>query len=205
MTKTHCERCGANLALVGRAHRCVPRSRGGADSGSAKAGNKPGATPGAEKGRSASGLVRDVEGVVPPSTTRRSDARPASAKGKGRGLEAARLKQGGGEPAETPVCTAPSPEPLSDLERWANVINKSGRSSMAEQRPSKPKTTSSILAGRSKAHTAAKRLGTRGPAPGTGGRPRKGEEAKTLRAQKPWEREGISQRTWYRRQQKEKR
>lgn len=44
-----------------------------------------------------------------------------------------------------------------------------------------------------------RRIGSRGPAPGTGGRPRKGAEDKTLRATKPWEAEGISMRTWYRR------
>lgn len=49
-----------------------------------------------------------------------------------------------------------------------------------------------------------KRLGSRGPAPGMGGRPRKGEEAKTLAARQPWKKLGISQRTWYRKQQKKK-
>lgn len=51
---------------------------------------------------------------------------------------------------------------------------------------------------------ATKRIGARGPAPGTGGRPKKGEEHATLRAQKPWEKEGISMRTWYRRRDKQK-
>lgn len=53
---------------------------------------------------------------------------------------------------------------------------------------------------KSKSRAGAKRLGSRGPAPGSGGRPRKGEEGKTLQARKPWEAEGISQATWYRRQ-----
>jgi hypothetical protein len=39
----------------------------------------------------------------------------------------------------------------------------------------------------------------RGPAKGHGGRPRIGEEDKTLRARKPWQKLGMSQRTWYRR------
>ena len=52
----------------------------------------------------------------------------------------------------------------------------------------------------SKSRAGARRLGSRGPAPGQGGRPRKGEEAKTLKATRPWEKEGISQATWYRRQ-----
>lgn len=52
----------------------------------------------------------------------------------------------------------------------------------------------------SKSRKGVKRLGRRGPAPGSGGRPRKGDEAKTLRATRPWEAQGISQRTWYRRQ-----
>ncbi|MDE2101778.1 MAG: hypothetical protein KGL39_31315 [Patescibacteria group bacterium] len=44
-----------------------------------------------------------------------------------------------------------------------------------------------------------KKLGTRGPKPGHGGRPRKGTEDKTLTATRPWEAQGISQSTWYRR------
>jgi len=44
------------------------------------------------------------------------------------------------------------------------------------------------------------RPGSRGPAPSSGGRPRKGETAATLARSKPWEAEGISQATWYRRQ-----
>lgn len=46
----------------------------------------------------------------------------------------------------------------------------------------------------------SRRKGARGPLPGNGGRPKKGEEDKTLRATRPWEAEGISMRTWYRRQ-----
>jgi hypothetical protein len=42
-------------------------------------------------------------------------------------------------------------------------------------------------------------LGTRGPKKGRGGRPRRGEEDKTLAATKPWAAEGISESTWYRR------
>lgn len=43
-------------------------------------------------------------------------------------------------------------------------------------------------------------IAKRGPKKGNGGGPRKGEEARTLRQTKPWEAEGISARTWYRRQ-----
>lgn len=46
--------------------------------------------------------------------------------------------------------------------------------------------------------SARRRLRKRGPRKGTGGRPRKGHEAKTLTRTKPWEKQGISQRTWYR-------
>ena len=36
------------------------------------------------------------------------------------------------------------------------------------------------------------------------GRPRKGDESGTLRAQAPWVAEGVSERTWYRRRAAEK-
>lgn len=52
---------------------------------------------------------------------------------------------------------------------------------------------------KSSTRAGAKRLGSRGPSPGSGGRPKKGDEEKTLKATKPWEAQGISQRTWYRR------
>lgn len=55
-----------------------------------------------------------------------------------------------------------------------------------------------------KGRAGAKRLGTRGPAPGYGGRPRKGDEGKTLMAKKPWEAEGVSMATWYRRKKEQK-
>ena len=56
----------------------------------------------------------------------------------------------------------------------------------------------------SKKRTGVKALGSRGPKPGSGGRPRIGSEGATLKDQQPWKAEGVSQATWYRRQ-KEKR
>jgi hypothetical protein len=38
------------------------------------------------------------------------------------------------------------------------------------------------------------------PAAARAGRPKKGAEGDTLSAQKPWEKEGVSRVTWYRRQ-----
>ena len=49
-----------------------------------------------------------------------------------------------------------------------------------------------------------KKLGRRGPAPGTGGRPRIGDSHKTLKATKPWAALGMSERTWYRRQREKR-
>jgi hypothetical protein len=46
--------------------------------------------------------------------------------------------------------------------------------------------------------------GSRGPRKGFGGRPRKGTEHRTLRTTRPWEKIGISQRTWYRHHRAEK-
>jgi hypothetical protein len=40
--------------------------------------------------------------------------------------------------------------------------------------------------------------GSRGPRKGFGGRPCKGTEHRTLRTTRPWEKIGISERTWYR-------
>lgn len=50
---------------------------GGVDSGHTKAGNKTGAAPVEEKRTPAPRLVGEFEGEAPPSTSRRSDARPA--------------------------------------------------------------------------------------------------------------------------------
>lgn len=52
----------------------------------------------------------------------------------------------------------------------------------------------------SKSRHGVKALGTRGPKPGHGGRPRIGQNGKTLKAVQPWKKLGMSQRTWYRRQ-----
>ena len=51
----------------------------------------------------------------------------------------------------------------------------------------------------SKSRHGVKALGSRGPKPGHGGRPRLGEDDKTLKKTQPWKALGMSQRTWYRR------
>ena len=56
----------------------------------------------------------------------------------------------------------------------------------------------------SKSRHGVKALGSRGPKPGHGGRPRLGEDNKTLKKTQPWKALGMSQRTWYRRQEEKR-
>lgn len=89
-----------------------------------------------------------------------------------------------------------SPPPATKLGRKPSLAENGVVAKPRE--PAAPKTSPA------KSREGVKRLGARGPAPGSGGRPRKGAEKKTLRATKPWEKEGISQSTWYRRRREAK-
>lgn len=142
-----CSRCGADLAMVGRTHRCIPKSR-------------------------------DANVTVLAGTTR--DAKPI-----GRSDEAKARK------SEAVVGVARS------LPSGARTTMASKKTGVGSER-TKPDRQSI------KGRAGAKRLGTRGPAPGYGGRPRKGDEGKTLMAKKPWEAEGVSMATWYRRKKEQK-
>lgn len=88
-----------------------------------------------------------------------------------------------------------------------------GRSSVVEPRPSKPKTTGSIPADRSRSKEARSPTVERralvpevagsspaAPAKPKRGRPRIEDQDKTLMAVRPWESRGMSRSTWYRRQ-----
>lgn len=183
-----CSGCGADLAMVGRSHRCIPRSRGGGEvtERPRKAGNKAGSIPAAAGTSTASRLVRGIEGETP----RRSHA------GAAPGLRDAKL-------------TGLSDEAKAREGAAAVGVAKSrlggARTTVAAQQAGVgSERTKSGQQSASKSRAGAKRLGARGPAPGHGGRPRKGEEHKTLMAQKPWEKAGVSRRTWYRQQERGK-
>ena len=173
--------------MVGRSHRCIPRSRGGGEviEQPRKAGNKAGSIP-AEAGTStASRLVRGIEGETP----RRSHA------GAAPGLRDAKLT-GLSDEAKAREGAAAVGVAKSRL-GGARTTMASKKTGVGSER-TKPDRQSI------KGRAGAKRLGTRGPAPGYGGRPRKGDEGKTLMAKKPWEAEGVSMATWYRRKKEQK-
>lgn len=154
------------------------RSRGGGEvtERPRKAGNKAGATPAAAEASTASRLVRGIQGETP----RRSHAGVAPG----------------------PRDKNPRANPLAGTARGAKLT---GRSDEAKAREGMRKVRARRAPGTDHAQAG---VGSERTKPGQqsapGGRPRKGEEHKTLMAQKPWEKAGISRRTWYRQQERGK-
>lgn len=190
-----CSICGADLAMVGRAHRCVPRLMDSlpkgvhkmiVDKSTPRASTKlpPPRPIDEQRGRSSTVERRPskpkTRGSTPPARSKKSTAAKGRSGTRASPRSASRAAEGAkGERADF--------LPL--------MHEREGGPSVTPASPSAPP----------KPRADVKRLGSRGPAPGTGGRPKKGDEAKTLQATKPWLAEGISQATWYRRRAAQRR
>lgn len=206
MTLGNCPTCGANMDMVGIRHRCIPSSRGGAESRRAKTGNKSGAAPEAEKNSSATSFVRVSREGLPLQA--RAGLAPGPRDDTAEYLRWCKI-----------IADAPSPSSLGGGSRTdggaAPMAGQSVKGSTpavqqpAQAGPREQKLRAALIAARDFFDPTVnskmvamidEALACPGPRETKRGRPLAKDRDKTLTATKPWVAEGISERTWYRRQ-----